>query len=173
MYWEFTNSMKWPSAAMTASILELNLLQALATVSLSKDPIISLILLFRSSFFFEALHWHLTEWRPTQNNPKAFSQASWEAWPPSPTHPFFDVCKFHNLFYALSGVKPGDCYGFRTLLLLHLGLIGAIYFCLLLSTQLVRFCMAKLWEQATFSCFNSALKMFRKYHCHPVFINNR
>jgi hypothetical protein len=30
-------------------------LQALATVSLSKDPIISLILLFRSSVFFEAL----------------------------------------------------------------------------------------------------------------------
>jgi hypothetical protein len=40
---------------MTASILELNLLQALTTVSLSKDPIISLILLFRSSVFFEVL----------------------------------------------------------------------------------------------------------------------
>jgi hypothetical protein len=43
--------MKSPSAANTASIQEQNLLQVLATMSLSKNPITSLIFLVSSSVF--------------------------------------------------------------------------------------------------------------------------
>jgi hypothetical protein len=74
------------------------------------------------------------------------------------------------VFYALSGAKPVDYCGSRTLLLIHLCPNGAFSSCLLLYRQLVRFGMAKLLEKATFSCVNSALKMFRKYRCHPVYI---
>jgi hypothetical protein len=33
---------------------------------------------------------------------------------------FFDVCQIHNLFYVLSGSKPGDYYSSHTLLLVYL-----------------------------------------------------
>jgi hypothetical protein len=41
--------MKWLLAVRTASILDLNLLQAFATVSLSKDPTSAFIFWIRSS----------------------------------------------------------------------------------------------------------------------------
>jgi hypothetical protein len=48
--------MKWLSAGMTASILDLDLKQAFATVSLSRDPITAFIFWIRSSIFCEAFH---------------------------------------------------------------------------------------------------------------------
>ncbi len=86
--WVSNYSRKWLLAVMKALILDLNLLQALAMVSLSRNPTSTFIFWNRSPrFCCEALHWHITQKRPTQNCSKGCSQASWEAKPPSPTPP--------------------------------------------------------------------------------------
>ena len=48
-------SIKLPSAATTASLLNRNILKALAMVSLSRDPIICFIFVIRVAVFCELL----------------------------------------------------------------------------------------------------------------------
>ncbi len=79
--------MKWLSVETTASILGLNLYQAFATVSLSRDPISAFIFWIRSSIFCEAYHWPITQKRPTRNSPKGCNWAGWEGRPSSLTPP--------------------------------------------------------------------------------------
>jgi hypothetical protein len=79
-----------------------------------------------------------------------------------------------NLYLGTSGAKPEDCPCSYTFLLIHLCRNVTVCFNLCFSRQLRCFCEKKLTKKIIFYCDDEALKVFRKYRCHPgsVYRNN-
>jgi hypothetical protein len=73
-----------------------------------------------------------------------------------------------NLYLGTSGAKPGDSPCSYTFLLIHLCRNVTVCFYLCFCRQLSRFCEEKLTKKIIFYCDYEALKVFRKYRCHPV-----
>ncbi len=68
---------------------------------------------------------------------------------------------------STSGAQPGDCPCSYTILLIHLCPNVTVYLCF--GRQLRWFCEKKLTKRIIFYCHDEALKVFRKYRCHPVY----
>jgi hypothetical protein len=73
-----------------------------------------------------------------------------------------------NFYLGTSGAKPGDSPCSYTFLLIHLCRNVTVCFNLCFCRQLSRFCEEKLTKKIIFYCDYKALKVFRKYRCHPV-----
>jgi hypothetical protein len=73
-----------------------------------------------------------------------------------------------NLYLGVSGAKPGDCPCSYTFLLIHLCRNVTVRFYLSFGRQLRWFCEKKFTKKIIFYCNDEALKVFRKYRCHPV-----
>jgi hypothetical protein len=74
-----------------------------------------------------------------------------------------------NLYLGTSGAKPGDSPCSYTFLLIHLCRNVTVCCYLCFCRQLSRFCEEKITKKIIFYCDDEALKVFRKYRCHPVY----
>ncbi len=75
-----------------------------------------------------------------------------------------------NLYLGSSGAESGDCPCSYTFLLIHLCRNVTVCFYLCFCRQLRWFCEKKLTKKIIFYCNDEALKVFRKYRCHPVWL---
>jgi hypothetical protein len=74
------------------------------------------------------------------------------------------------LYLGTSGAKPRDYPCSYTFLLINLCRNVTVRFYLCFTRQLRWFCEKKLTKKINFYCDDEALKVFRKYRCHPVYI---
>jgi hypothetical protein len=72
------------------------------------------------------------------------------------------------LYLGTSGAKPRDYPCSYTFLLIHLCRNVTVRFDLCFTRQLGWYCEKKLTKKINFYCDYEALKVFRKYRCHPV-----
>jgi hypothetical protein len=72
------------------------------------------------------------------------------------------------LYLGTSGAKPRDYPCSYSFLLIHLCRNVTVRFYLCFTRQLRWFCEEKLTKKIIFYCDYEALKVFRKYRCHPV-----
>jgi hypothetical protein len=77
------------------------------------------------------------------------------------------------LYLGTSGAKPRDYPCSYTFLLIHLCRNVSVRFYLCFTRQLRWICEKKLTKKIIFYRDYEALKVFRKYRCHPVYIQLR
>jgi hypothetical protein len=83
-----------------------------------------------------------------------------------------EVSLADNLLTGPSGAKSRDSPCSWSFLLIHLRQNVSVYFYLWLGKQLRYFVAKEYIEKMIFYCYSEALKVFRKYRCHPVYEEN-
>ncbi len=66
------------------------------------------------------------------------------------------------------GAKPGDYDRFRSFLLIYFCQNVSVCFCFRFGKELRHFSAKEISKKVDFLCESEALKVFRKYRCHPV-----